>query len=268
MFATKRSTPGSFAILAVVLCVALVRGQDAKKDNPPGKVLPRPVTLLTIRDEKVRAELVSLTDGKLVLKTEPERLIPLDELDRIDCDKPSAAVASMLGQAISSSRVGQMLANAAPRALSARWLGQDNNDLARPEASEGANGIQDMHIQLSGLPAGRKLLQVIVEQGQSVWRLDPSGTPNWRLVMVHKEGTDTADLFAEPSRGDRNGQEFKITVAFDNGTTANVTVKATTATNNELKVVAGQSPGGSPAGGAAAPATRWPWSCIWRTAAN
>jgi NPCBM/NEW2 domain len=239
-----RSRLNAAMLAAVVLVAPLsahpVRAQGAKVDKPHA-VPPCAVSLTTIHDEKLRAELVAITDGKLLLKTEPPRAIPLDELDRVEFDKARASSALIaLGKPVASP-LAQLFGKAAPRALTAKWLGQDNHDFAQPGPSEGGNGIQDIHIQLTGIPSNRSVLQVVVEQAQSSWRMDPSGTPNWRLIVQRKGGADTADLYAEPSQGDRNGGEFKITLAFDNGTTATTSVKATSSTNPELKVASGSA---------------------------
>ena len=240
--------------MAAMLFAEVARAQDAKSDKPNAAAAAT-VSLTTIHDEKLRAEVVAIQDGKLVLKTEPPRSIPLDELDRVDFDKATTKSAlGALGKP-SASPLAKLLGKAAPRELAAKWLGQDNQDFAQSGGGEGASGIQDMHIQLTGIPAGRSVLQVVVEQAQSVWRMEPSGTSNWKLIVQRKAGGDTADLYAEPSKGDRNGGEFKITLAFDNGTTATTSVKATSSTNHELKVGVG-APAAAPASNAtAAPAS-------------
>ena len=40
---------------------------------------------------------------------------------------------------------------------SATWLGQDGHDLAGPSSGLASDGIQDVHIQISGIPNNRQI---------------------------------------------------------------------------------------------------------------
>ena len=196
----------AIAALATILCVAPAHGKEPKPAAPP---LP---TVITIHEEQVSAAPVSIDDGKLVLKTDPQRAIPLDELAKVDFGNAPA--------------------------LTARWIGQDNHDVAQAKSEAGANGIQDIHVQLSGLVRHRPIKQLILSQGLYLWKSDTGKSKNWKLVVEHAAGSGIADLYAEPLKADRNGELFKVTVIYEDGAKVSAEVKASTATDNELKVVA------------------------------
>src|SRR4051794_15900350 len=96
------------ALWAMLVCSAAVDGEEAKP-------VPQGPSAITIHEEQVVAAPVTIADGKLALKTDPPRLIPLDELAKVDFG--NAAV------------------------LVARWLGQDNHDLAQAKTEAGASGV-------------------------------------------------------------------------------------------------------------------------------
>jgi NPCBM/NEW2 domain len=207
---------------AVVLLLALsapVCAEEAK----PAAALPR---VTTIHEEQISAAPLRIAEGNLLLASEPARQIPLDELSSIDFG--NAAV------------------------LVARWLGQDNHDLAQAKTSEGASGIQDLHIQLSGLIRNRPIKQIVLSQGFLIWKSDASKGTNWKLVVEHTSGSGTAELYAEPPKPDSKDRVFKVTVTYDEGSPASAEIKAATATDNALKVVANE--GKAPVPTAAGPA--------------
>jgi hypothetical protein len=125
--------------------------------------------------------------------------------------------------------------------------------VAQAKSTEGANGIQDLHVQLSGLIRNRPIKQIILSQGFLLWKSDTAKATNWKVVVEHTPGSGTADLYAEPPKGDRKDTAFKITVNYDEGSPASAEVKAATSTDNALKIVAneGKAPvptvGGPPA---------------------
>ena len=184
----------------------LLRARRGCQARPPSP------QVITIHEEQVQAAPQSITAGRLLLKTDPPREIPLDELSSVDFGNTPT--------------------------LSAHWLGQDNHDLAQAKTSDGANGIQDLHIQLSGLVRNRTIKQVILSQGFLIWKSDASKGSNWKLVMEHTPGSGTADLYAEPPKPDAKDRVFKITVSYDEGPASTTEVKADSTTDNTLKVVA------------------------------
>src|SRR5262249_5548728 len=126
----------------------------------------------------------------------------------------------------------------------ARWIGQDNHDAAQVGAAAGGNGIQDMHIAITGLPTGNKIKQVVVvcphPMQRGIWRLDTTGSPNWKLVLERSEGSETAALYLEPNR-DNFDQPFNITINYEDGTAVEITTKATTHTDPQLKMSTGET---------------------------
>ena len=174
--------------------------------------------VLTIHDVHIPGRPTAIADGKLVVESDPPRSVPLDEVARI-----TFAAAPQVG---------------------ARWVGQDNHDVVQVGGATGGNGIQDMHIALVGLPVGRKIKQLVAvcshPQRQGVWRLDTTGTPNWRAALERADGSDTADVYLEPNQ-DNFGQTFTITITYEDGTTAETTSEVTSHTDPQLKVVKGEA---------------------------
>lgn len=195
----------------------------AAKAGPPAP------HVFTINEEDLSAQPVTIAAGKLVLKTEPAREIALDELAKVDFANTPV--------------------------LTARWLGQDNHDLAQAKNLDGPSGIQDLHVQLVGLVRNRPIKQVVLGEGLYLWKSDTTTATNWKLVVERTEGSGVADLYAEPPKVDRNGSEFKITIIYEDGTKTHATVKASTPTDNTIKVVAD-------AGKAAVPATGGPLAVL------
>jgi len=212
---------GLLALLAIVAVASAARAADpaAAKDASP---VPR---VTTIHEEQITAQPVTIADGKLQLKIEPARAIPLDELARVDFGH-------------------------APQ-LAVRWLGQDNHDVAQAKSESGASGIQDMHLQISGLIRNGPLKQVILSQGFYLWKSDTANSKNWKLIVEHTPGSGTADLYAEPLKTDQKDKEFKVTVVYDDGTKSTASAKVESATDNTLKVVAAEGKPALPATGAA-----------------
>jgi hypothetical protein len=202
------------AVRALLLGIALSTAAHADEAKPA----PPTPRATTIHEEQVSAATEGITDGKLILKTEPPRQLPLDELSRVD--------------------FGNM------PTLTARWLGQDNRDVAQAKPVDGPSGIQDLHVQITGLIRNRPFKQIILSQGFYLWKSDTGKTKNWKLVVDHTPGSGTADLYAEPLKADRKDADFHVTVIYSEGDKAVATVKATTSTDNTLKVVAneGQPP--------------------------
>ncbi|MBI3463874.1 MAG: NPCBM/NEW2 domain-containing protein, partial [Planctomycetes bacterium] len=70
---------------------------------------------------------------------------------------------------------------------------------------------------------------------QGVWKLDPTGTPTWRIGIVRTEDSDTADLLLEPHE-DVFDQVFTLTITYEEGEPVKVTTKVTTHTDTQLKM--------------------------------
>ena len=53
---------------------------------------------------------------------------------------------------------------------SARWLGQDNNDLVGPRSAPGPSDVQDVHIKLEGLSVEREVRSLVIRgEGGDEW---------------------------------------------------------------------------------------------------
>jgi hypothetical protein len=105
--------------------------------------------------------------------------------------------------------------------LSASWLGQDGHDLVGPSSVIGPSGVQDIHILLSGLPAGKQVAFADVQPlGGGDWEFNgPSGP--WAADLVRSSGASTADLYIEPYQQE-TGRPFNINLRYDDGTTDTV----------------------------------------------
>jgi hypothetical protein len=169
--------------------------------------------VVTIHDEHIAARPTAIQDGKLVVASEPPRHVPLDDVARV-------------------------LLPVAPQ-LIAHWIGQDNHDLVQNSGTAAGNSIQDIHIAIAGLNPAQKVKQIHVEchhpERRGIWKLDPAGTSNWRLALERPDGSAVGDLFLEPNQ-DNFDQPFKITCTYDDGSTAQASVKATTHVDPQLKV--------------------------------
>ncbi len=115
----------------------------------------------------------------------------------------------------------------AGKGLKARWMGQVGQDRAGPGPSVGPDGIQDVQIALENLSPKIEVQAVGIQApGGGLWQfgVNPKAHPNAELI---RRGDDPskADLFFNPDR-DRSGQTLALTVAYANGKTDHVTVKA------------------------------------------
>ncbi len=102
----------------------------------------------------------------------------------------------------------------APR-FTARWVGQDGQDWTGSGPSVGPDGLQDVHIHLSDLPAGTVLKATRVETpAGAIWEsgTNPRLLPNAELIRDPKKPSE-GELFFQPDR-DLNAQPLKLKVAY------------------------------------------------------
>jgi hypothetical protein len=118
--------------------------------------------------------------------------------------------------------------NLVPSQVAGMWLGQDNHDYVGPYPVAVPDGIQDIHIQLGGLPPNKDLTFVDVQGlGGSRWQYGiKSG--HWRIVMTRSKGSTTADLYLQADRYE-TGRPFEIKLGFKDGSTAGLWVTGGTA---------------------------------------
>lgn len=169
----------------------------------------------TLEGQRLVLPDLKLEGGRVQKSVEPAQWLALDELDHIALD------------------------NAAE--LKLQWIGQDNHDLAQVGAAPGGNGIQDLHIRLTGLPFRTKIVQILAFArwpGQvRVWRLDTTNTPHWRIHMERDGADPTAELYFEPHAQDAFEKTFNFVITFDDGETKKLTLNATSHTSDSLKMV-------------------------------
>jgi len=97
----------------------------------------------------------------------------------------------------------------------AKWLGQDGKDFVGGEPGPAPNGYQDVHVVLSGLPAGRTLAEVEFKgHGRGAWNNQVTNKAAVHVVRGSKPGS--FDLYLEPFERE-TGREFEIKWKLDNG---------------------------------------------------
>jgi hypothetical protein len=109
-------------------------------------------------------------------------------------------------------------------ALSARWLGQVGTDRVGRSPKPGPNGVQDMVIELAGLPVGVEVDRVVVRgQGRDEWDFGGPGR-HWAADLDRAPGSDRARISVEPSQ-EESGRSFSVEVEFSGGRLGKATVQ-------------------------------------------
>jgi hypothetical protein len=99
---------------------------------------------------------------------------------------------------------------------SGRWVGQDGHDLVGPSSAPGPSDVQDIHIVLRGLPAGRAVESGIIKGlGGDEWRINGPHGP-WRAELVRDSKSTSGDLYLEPSRVE-TGRPISVQLRFEGG---------------------------------------------------
>jgi F5/8 type C domain/Malectin domain len=111
--------------------------------------------------------------------------------------------------------------------VTAMSRGQDGSDYAGG-SSAGPDGLQDIHIVVAGLPAGKAIQQVtITGYGGGQW--DYAGTPTPFSVKMFRHGT-TADLYIQPYQDETGGRYFTVGIQYADMTWVYPTIDAIFAT--------------------------------------
>ncbi|RUL88436.1 KOW domain-containing RNA-binding protein [Tautonia sociabilis] len=112
--------------------------------------------------------------------------------------------------------------------LSARWLGQVGTDRVGRAMVPGPNGVQDMVIELRGLPASSEIVRAVVRgYGGDIWGYrDPGG--HWAAELERETGSDRARLLLEPLH-EESGRAFRVEVELPGGRLLETTVRGGTA---------------------------------------
>jgi hypothetical protein len=102
---------------------------------------------------------------------------------------------------------------------SATWVGQDGHDLVGSSSTAGPDGVQDIHVALSGLPAGNPVVFADIQGlGGGEWQFHGSPGGPWAAALVQGQGATTADVYFDPSQVE-TGRPFSITLRYADGTT-------------------------------------------------
>lgn len=112
-----------------------------------------------------------------------------------------------------------------PLAIQGRWLGQDRHDYCGAEADTILpNGVQDIHIALSGLPPRHEIVYAsITGHGSDEWQY--RGVHNqYGAVLQRRPGATTADVFFEPNHAE-TGRPFCVKLKFDDDRVVEVYLK-------------------------------------------
>ncbi len=191
-------------------------GQPGQPGNPAAtpaqgaaaNPTPPSIAVTTIEDKQFQAKEAEFKEGKLTIKSEPPQSVSMEELQRVVFQHESK--------------------------LALEWVGQTNRDLVQVGAAEGGNGVRDVQIRATGL-AARTLKQVaIVSRPQfRVWRLDVSQSPHWKIAIERIGQASVAEFHFEPPTRDLFETDLEITLTYDDSSTANATLKATSHTNDK-----------------------------------
>ena len=110
-----------------------------------------------------------------------------------------------------------VIAATRPSSFAGTWLGQDGGDFAG-SATGGPDGIQDIHIALTGLDTTHAITDIEVRPyGGGLWTY-PGATRISGAALVRKPGSSTAELYLPPYQAD-SGRPYWVTVAYSNGVT-------------------------------------------------
>jgi len=129
------------------------------------------------------------------------------------------------------------IAELEPRCLlstvpAANWIGQDLHDFAGGLNPGTGNGVQDIHIALSNLPAARTITSIDVKgYGGGEWVVNIGAYNVYNGVLQRTAGSTTADLYLDPYMNE-TGRTFAVTLNYDDGSSALVTLIGGTANAN------------------------------------
>ena len=103
--------------------------------------------------------------------------------------------------------------------IAGRWHGQDKHDYCGEVTNAiKPNGVQDIHVTISGLPPRLAITNVQVKgHGADEWRANALN--QYGVFVVRKPGAATADIYFEPLRVE-TGRGFAVTATFADGSEA------------------------------------------------
>ena len=182
--------------------------QQGAPNQPAAQPTAPLVTITTIEDKQYQAKDAEFKDGKITIKSDPPQSVALEDMQRVVFLHEST--------------------------LALEWVGQNDRDLVQIGAADGGNGVRDVQIRATGLTAKAiKQIAIISRKQFRVWRLDVSNSPFWKVAVERVGQASLAEFFFEPPRVDLFDSEVEVTVTYDDNTTSNAKVKATTHTSDQ-----------------------------------
>lgn len=107
---------------------------------------------------------------------------------------------------------------------SGRWVGQDGHDVAGRSPAPGPDGVQDVHIALEGIPAGRSVrAATLTAHGGGEWTFNRPGNA-WSCVVERHASATRADLYFQPAQAE-TGRPFQLRLELDDGRTVALAVQ-------------------------------------------
>lgn len=117
------------------------------------------------------------------------------------------------------------------------WLGQDGHDYAGGASPLAGNGVQDIHVALSGLPANDPIATVDVQgYGGGQWVVNIGPYNQYNGALFQSPGATTADLYLDPYQVE-TGRSFGVALTYVDGATAEFYFQGGTA-NPDLRMPA------------------------------
>jgi NPCBM/NEW2 domain len=210
-----RSVAGSVGFL--VLIAAAARSADEPATKPAG----RQITVITTKDEKVTGPLLEFKDGVLEIGTNPPQSLSLMDVQKLTFGTAAG--------------------------VHAMWLGQDQHDFVQVGSAQGGNGIQDVHLRIAGLTANKEIkqLRIVCRTPPRAWLLDPTDSPNWRLMVDRRLASSIADVYFEPPSNDLIDKELQLTLTYGDDSTEKLTCLAETHTSDQLHTTPSANKSGS-----------------------
>jgi hypothetical protein len=133
----------------------------------------------------------------------------------------SPATLALLVLAAAPTAPTQSRARPAER-LAGRWVGQDGHDFVGPSSEAKPSGVQDVRMQLVGLPAGVEIQSIVVKgNGGDEWQFNAGNS--FRAHLEREPGSTRADLYIEPTRVE-TGRSFEVKITLADGRSADVYV--------------------------------------------
>jgi hypothetical protein len=124
---------------------------------------------------------------------------------------------------------GRSLLSGTPTAI---WIGQDGQDLAGGATPLAGNGVQDIHIELTGLPTNKSIDTIyILGYGGGGWVVNIGPYAPYDGVLEQSPGSSTADLYVDPYQTE-TGRQFTLTITYSDQSTAVITMNGGTADPN------------------------------------